>query len=136
MTLTAKRFGFIALISLFVSISIITVDCIRSDKRYSKEEYVHHIHEQDSIEITQKRPLLAKHYLINLTKDKDGEETIFVRDYDYCDSLNAYKVFYSFEKDNKTFYKTAWVKINFKINNGNYIVKPQIIRLISWKDKK
>lgn len=97
-------------------------------------EWVEFKHKHDSINITEKTSEFAKNYVNNyLKRKKIYYYTILYHHYD--DSIKAYAVRYDFKaKQTSTeVSKTVWIKFHFNCNNGDYIITPEIIKLISYK---
>lgn len=128
------------LVFLLVISMTITISICKNRDLYTPKEYISAIWERDSIEITKDNPKYAKKYLESLLDKQVKNYKVINAEYD--DSIQAYKVLYRFnlikdaENDSYPHMKTVWIKMNFNSNNGNYQIKPQLVKLVSWKDKK
>lgn len=103
--------------------------------RKTPTEWVRCIYERDSIEITQKEPRYAEVWLKkNLSKRCAKYKLI---DSFYDESMNAYAVYYKFQlkPQSKTIYKQVWIRFDFKINEGDYIITPKLVKLQYCKTK-
>lgn len=123
-------FGFIA-IMLFLWARILEKEA----ERYTPYEYVTEIHKVDSICISQEEPKYAEVWLKKKLKKETQDFEIEKKSYDK--NAKAYRIDYKFwnkgisderlTSDN-AIYKTVWIKMNFKINDGDYKISPEIIK--------
>lgn len=109
--------------------------------KYTPVGYVKQIWKQDSIYVTEKSPELASDYVMNILKNNSAFENPKLEDARYDKLKKEYKIRITHQKkiDNDKFHKgvlaeTYWVKLDFKTNNGDYIVTPIITLRTKSKD--
>ena len=130
MQLTPKEKKQIRWLSICLLISLLISYFFYSNaKTYTYKEFVDEIHKEDSIRITEKEPEYAIIYLKKNLNKRFTDCKITKRW--YSENEKAYKINFNITDtvDNKTYEKTAIIRIEFQINKGDYIAKPKIIRI-------
>ena len=122
-----KIFGILLMLSLSALLFGLYKD--KQVIRKTPTEWVRCIYERDSIEITKKEPKYAEVWLKKQLKKKCAKYKIIDSFYD--ESMNAYKVDYEFQlkPKSKTICKQVWIRFDFKINEGDYIITPKLLKL-------
>lgn len=125
---------------LFVIFSIIFVCAVNKymNRTVSVSEYLSEKYRNDSIDIVQRTPSIGKYHISKILENFDNDNYSFDMGHSSYDTkLQAYKCEYKLIKIqcnndgyHKQIHKCAWVQIDFKSNNGDYIITPHVIKVV------
>ena len=117
---------------LILFVCFLTIECLLKSSLDNDictiSQYIEQRHKNDSIEYTIKNTLYAEKEAKKLFQNNRNIKNLHFDYAEYRDSLQAYDLMAHYVENGKSIKKRIVLKINFDINGGDYIIKPQIIK--------